>query len=420
MAEQQKPTTKLYKCDLCHYNTLVSSSYDKHLLSAKHLSLTAEAETKVFRCDTCDYVTIKKTCYERHLTTTKHKTQIRLLKNDDGEMVCNYCNKTYTSRTGLWFHKKKCASKKKKDENSDKKCEEKKDEDIDEDCADEEEGTEEGAKDDQKIMIVPLENTIVFSTAPTPTTNELSLTRQWFNDTSGNNNIPMGLFLQVIKENQEFKSMMMEQQQQNQKSTSENKDLINKLFEMTQQHMAITNNITNNNTINNNNQRFNLNVFLNETCKDAMNLDEFLDTIRPTFDELLVKGDVGFVDGISDIFIKRLRALDITKRPIHCTDAKRETIFLKENNVWTKDDNGHAKLNSIIEKVEYRNVVCLHQWCLDNPDAMVNNHEKNLLRDKIYLQTLLGDPKTRVKVVRNIAREVALDREAIMLQFGRR
>jgi len=246
------------------------------------------------------------------------------------------------------------------------------------------------------------------------------LTRQWFNDASGNNNIPMGLFLQVIKENQEFKSMMMEQQQQNQKSTSENKDLINKLFEMTQQHMAITNNITNNNTINNNNQRFNLNVFLNETCKDAMNLDEFLDTIRPTFDELLVMGDVGFVDGISDIFIKRLRALDITKRPIHCTDVKRETIFLKENNVWTKDDNGHAKLNSIIEKVEYRNVVCLHQWCLDNPDAMINNHEKNLLRDKIYLQTLLGDPKTRVKVVRNIAREVALDREAIMLQFGRR
>ena len=229
--------------------------------------------------------------------------------------------------------------------------------------------------------------------------------------------------MQMFNENHEFRSFMVEQQRQYQTSMDaqqrENKDLINKLFEMTQQNLAMTTNITNN-TINNNNQRFNLNVFLNETCKDAMNLDEFLDTIRPTFDELLVMGDVGFVDGISDIFIKRLRALDITKRPIHCTDVKRETIFLKENNVWTKDDNGHAKLNSIIEKVEYRNVVCLHQWCLDNPDAMVNNHEKNLLRDKIYLQTLLGDPKTRVKVVRNIAREVALDREAIMLQFGRR
>ena len=427
MAENQNGSSKLYKCGICHYNTLVSSSYDKHLLSAKHVMLTAEANAKVFRCDTCDYITIKKSCYDKHITSVKHIQQLRLIKNNDGQLVCNYCNKTYNSRTGLWLHKKKCSQKKNGDNNEDGADDPEDgteeegaegDEDIDEDCADEEEGTEE-AKEGEKIMIVPLENTIVLSTAPTPTTNELSFTRQWFNDTSGNNNIPMGLFLQVIKENQEFKSMMMEQQQQNQKSTSENKDLINKLFEMTQQHMAITNNITNNNTINNN-QRFNLNVFLNETCKDAMNLDEFLDTIRPTFDELLVMGDVGFVDGISDIFIKRLRALDITKRPIHCTDAKRETIFLKENNVWTKDDNGHAKLNSIIEKVEYRNVVCLHQWCLDNPDAMVNNHEKNLLRDKIYLQTLLGDPKTRVKVVRNIAREVALDREAIMLQFGRR
>jgi hypothetical protein len=128
---------------------------------------------------------------------------------------------------------------------------------------------------------------------------------------------------------------------------------------------------------------------------------------------------VGFVDGISEIFIKRLRELDITKRPIHCTDIKRETIFLKENNVWTKDDNGHAKLKSIIEKVEYRNVVTLHTWCIENPEAMINNHEKNLLRDKIYLQTLLGDPKTRDKVVKIIAREVTLDREAIMLQIRR-
>jgi hypothetical protein len=225
------------------------------------------------------------------------------------------------------------------------------------------------------------------------------------------------LLVENKQENTELVNKMVEKQEVDRQ---ENKDLINKIFEMTQQQLTVTNNnITNLNTVNNN-QRFNLNVFLNETCKDAMNLDEFLDTIRPTFDELLVMGDVGFVSGISDIFIKRLRALDITKRPIHCTDAKRETIFLKENNVWTKDDNGHSRLNSIIEKVEYRNVVCLHQWCLDNPDAMVNNHEKNLLRDKIYLQTLLGDPKTREKVVRNIAKEVALDREAIMLQFGRK
>jgi len=312
------------------------------------------------------------------LTTAKHKKLTTANKTGDDKLTCSICKKKYNSRPGLWAHKKKCSAEnaKKKEENAKKK------------------------EDEEKETKPVLENTIVYNDRP---------------------NILTEIIAKLYNENQDIKSMMVEQQKKTDEERRENKDLINKLFEMTQQQLTVTNNnITNLNTINNNNQRFNLNVFLNETCKDAMNLDEFLDTIRPTFDELLVMGDVGFVSGISDIFIKRLRALDITKRPIHCTDAKRETIFLKENNVWTKDDNGHSRLNSIIEKVEYRNVVCLHQWCLDNPDAMVNNHEKNLLRDKIYLQTLLGDPKTREKVVRNIAKEVALDREAIMLQFGRK
>jgi len=401
----------LYTCNICDYTTSKKSSYDKHLHTAKHTILTdpsgiATKPAQSFVCNSCHYTTSKKSSYDFHLTTAKHKKLTTANKTGSDKLTCSICKKKYNSRPGLWAHKKKCSA-----ENAKKK-------------EDEEKETE------TKPV---LENTIVYNDRP---------------------NILTEIIARLYNDNQEIRSLVLEQQKkadeerrqnqekadeerrqnkekaeeerrQNQekaeKERRENKDLINKLFEMTQQQLTVTNNnITNLNTINNNNQRFNLNVFLNETCKDAMNLDEFLDTIRPTFDELLVMGDVGFVSGISDIFIKRLRALDITKRPIHCTDAKRETIFLKENNVWTKDDNGHSRLNSIIEKVEYRNVVCLHQWCLDNPDAMVNNHEKNLLRDKIYLQTLLGDPKTREKVVRNIAKEVALDREAIMLQFGRK
>ena len=365
----------------------------------------------VFKCDDCDYKTNNKKDFNKHTLTAKHKlmtdrmtSQRANIPTPTKQYSCS-CGKVYTFKQGLFVHRKTCTHR---------------------------------AAEPQ-----PLENTIVFSSAPTKVS-----------DTFKNVFTENGVFVQMLKENNEFKSLIFEQnamiknllvekkQESNEnldfkslmieqrdmiknllvekkEEKHDSKDMINKIYELTQQNLAITTNITNN-TINNNNQRFNLNVFLNETCKDAMNLDEFLDTIRPTFDELLVMGDVGFVSGISDIFIKRLRALDITKRPIHCTDAKRETIFLKENNVWTKDDNGHSRLNSIIEKVEYRNVVCLHQWCLDNPDAMVNNHEKNLLRDKIYLQTLLGDPTTREKVVRNIAKEVALDREAIMLQFGRK
>ena len=143
---------------------------------------------------------------------------------------------------------------------------------------------------------------------------------------------------------------------------------------------TINGNIVNNTT--NNNQKFNLNIFLNETCKDAMNIQEFMENLRITFQDLLTIGNEGFVNGLSDIFIKQLQDMDVSKRPIHCTDSKRETIYFKEEDVWNKDDKDKTKLKGIIEKVEYKNVVALRQWCNENPDANVNNTPNNLLRDK--------------------------------------
>ena len=154
-----------------------------------------------------------------------------------------------------------------------------------------------------------------------------------------------------------------------------------------------------------------MNLFLNETCKDAMNIQEFIDKIKITFQDLMAIGNEGFINGLSDIFLKELRELDITKRPIHCTDSKRETIYLKENDVWNKDDKENTKLKSIIEKIEYRNVAALQQWCNDNPDSKINNTSNNLLRDKIYLETLQGDGRTREKIIKKISKEVIIDKE---------
>ena len=185
--------------------------------------------------------------------------------------------------------------------------------------------------------------------------------------------------------------------------TKNHNELINKLVE---REPTINNSTTNNN----NNQKFNLNFFLNETCKDAMSIQEFLENIKVTFDDLLTIGNDGFVNGITDIFMKQLRDLEVEKRPIHCTDSKRETIYLKENNSWNKDDKENKKLRDIIEKVEYKNVASLHQWCSENPDSKINNTPNNLLRDKIFLQTLQGDDKTRDKIIKNIVKEVVIDR----------
>ena len=207
------------------------------------------------------------------------------------------------------------------------------------------------------------------------------------------NNIDTNLIMELIKQNKDLHNVLMHQS-----------EIINKLTDR-----EPTNSVVNNTT---NNNQFNLSFFLNETCKDAMSLQEFVDNIKITFEELLTIGNAGFVNGISDIFIKQLSDLEVTKRPIHCTDLKRETIYFKEEDSWNKDKN-NEKLKNIIEKVEYKNVVALQQWCNENPDARINNTDKNLLRDKIYLQTLQGDETTREKIIRNISKEITIDKNNI-------
>jgi hypothetical protein len=206
--------------------------------------------------------------------------------------------------------------------------------------------------------------------------------------------------LNILKENQEFKTLLVEQNK-----------LMNKMVEITQQQISCPTTINNINNTTNNNQKFNLNFFLNETCKDAMNIQEFIDNIKVTFDDLMTIGDAGFVNGLSDIFVKRLRDLDVEKRPIHCTDSKRDTIYLKEKDAWNRDDKDKTRLKQIIEKIEYKNVAALRNWCNENPDSKVNNTPNNLLRDKIYLQTLQGDEVTRDKIIKNISKEVVIHRE---------
>ena len=216
--------------------------------------------------------------------------------------------------------------------------------------------------------------------------------------------IDTNIVIDLVKQNKELQNFLIQQSNDHQK---EHKELMNKMVEITQQQMTIPNSTTINN---NNNQTFNLNLFLNETCKDAMNIHEFIENIKITFEELLTIGNTGFVNGLSDIFVKRLRDLEIEKRPIHCTDSKRETIYFKENNEWSKDDKENKKLKGIIEKVEYKNVAALHNWCNENPDSKTNNTPNNLLRDKIYLQTLQGDDKTRDRIIKNISKEVIVEK----------
>jgi hypothetical protein len=216
--------------------------------------------------------------------------------------------------------------------------------------------------------------------------------------------IDTNLIIKLIQQNENLQNLLVQQAAEHSQKQSE---LIHKLVDREPSNTIVNGN---NNTTNNN-QKFNLNFFLNETCKDAMNIQEFMENLRITFNDLLKIGDDGFVSGVTDIFIKELRELDINRRPIHCTDSKRDTIYLKENGEWNKDDKDKTKLKQLIEKVEYKNVAVLQQWCNDTPDSKINNSDNNLLRDKIYLQTLQGDDHTRDKIIKNISKEVIVDKE---------
>jgi hypothetical protein len=138
-----------------------------------------------------------------------------------------------------------------------------------------------------------------------------------------------------------------------------------------------TNSIAHSNNNNSNNSSFNLNFFLNEQCKDAINLVDFIDNLNVTVKDLERTGRLGFVEGISQIFIDGLKELDIYKRPIHCTDLKRETAFVREKNKWEKDTDDKDKLNAAVKKVVVKNFKQLNNWKIENPEFADFDSKKN-------------------------------------------
>ena len=186
------------------------------------------------------------------------------------------------------------------------------------------------------------------------------------------------LIMMLIKENSELKTMMM------------------KVLENGTHNTMINN-------TNSHNKAFNLQFFLNETCKDAMNITEFVESIKLQLFDFENVGDVGFVNGISNIIIKNLKALDITKRPVHCTDQKRETIYIKDDNKWEKEDDKNQKLRKFIKKVVSKN----HRLILKSSPTSTRY-------DKIIIEAMGGagdnDIEKEDKIIRNIVKNIVIDK----------
>jgi hypothetical protein len=165
------------------------------------------------------------------------------------------------------------------------------------------------------------------------------------------------------------------------------------------------------NNIVNNTNNFNLNIFLNEKCKDALNISDFIQSLKITLDDLMYTKNKGLVEGITNVMIRGLRKLDVYKRPIHCTDTKRETMYIKDCEKWEKDDN-HDKIKNTIVKIANKERNMISAWVDENPDWFDTEATQieYLTMVRNVCEPIENDERCEKKIIRNISREVFLDK----------
>jgi uncharacterized protein YqcC (DUF446 family) len=225
-------------------------------------------------------------------------------------------------------------------------------------------------------------------------------------DNSLNNSISIDMVIEILKNNQELQNILI----------SQNKQILEK--SQNQSIVQNNNNSTNNSNNNNNttNQQFNLNFFLNETCKDAMNITDFINSLKLTTSDFENTGKLGYVEGISRIIINGLKDVDVEKRPMHCTDLKRETVYIKHDNIWAKEEPDKKKLKWAVNSVARLNLRQIDIWQEENPEYKIGESNKNFEYLK-YCSAALGgqhteeDNKFMNKIMKNVLKEVVIDKK---------
>jgi hypothetical protein len=298
-----------------------------------------------FYCNNCDYGTSRKSSYTEHLLSAKHqKSMISNISNGKISKICNKftcknCNKVYKDNSGLWRHNKKC------------------------------------------IKVIDSSNTII-----DPTETPADVVRLLLNQN-----------MELIKQNQEFKDLIIEQN--------------NKMIEVAKEAKII------NNTTNNTNN-FNLQFFLNEQCKDALNIMEFINQLQLNTTDLDMVGRLGYIEGISKLFIRGLKALDVFKRPLHCSDLKREVLYVKDKDSWEKDTDENNKIKTAIKYIAAKNFKQINEWRAKNPESDDYDSQRHLDYHQIVIHSMGGatkeeDEQQYNKIIRNVAKESVIDKSII-------
>jgi len=225
--------------------------------------------------------------------------------------------------------------------------------------------------------------------------NKLCASKKEINIT---NEISPELIMNVLQQNKELQQLLIEQ----------NKAII----ELSKNNTINNNSNINNNTItNSNNKTFNLQFFLNETCKNAMNITDFVDSIKLQLSDLESVGRLGYIEGLSKIIIKYLNATDVTERPVHCSDTKRDTMYVKDDNKWEKESEENPTVLKAIEDIANKNTKQVKEWKIKNPECASSKSCKADQYSHIVIEVVCSNnDANNKKVLKKLAKEVSIDK----------
>jgi len=335
---------------------------------------------RTYSCEICDFITSNKKDYQRHVSSVKH---IRRAKETaDGQPMgkigsftqpdkpsqsqasrkqssalggagggggykCDNCGQVYQSKSGIWKHSKKC--------------------------------------------------------------NEMAQYGGGGGSSGGGgggggggDNVLKTMMFDMLKNNQDFQNKVIEMM------------CVNSATAATAAAAAAHSEITNSNNFNgtnySHNKTFNLQFFLNEQCKDAMNISDFVSSITLKLSDLNDFGKMGYVEGISKIIIDNLRDTDIYKRPVHCSDAKRETLYVKDDNRWEREGPENEKMMNAVRVVEHKNISLINEWAKNNPRCEDSSTIENTKYLNLSRAVLDGDDQNIAKVIKRVTKEVVIDK----------
>jgi hypothetical protein len=220
----------------------------------------------------------------------------------------------------------------------------------------------------------------------------------------------MNMMNTIIEDNCAMKRMFVDVIKSHQDLMATQQATTDKVLEL-YKHNTTSASITNNNIYNHKgDNHFSITVFLNETCKDAMNMSDFVNSIELSSKDMENVGRNGYVKGISSIFIDNLKNTDVHKRPIHCSDRKREVLYVKEHDKWEREDINCDKMKDAIRTVEHKNLVILNEWAKQHPECENSDTYANDTYMKFSKNVLDGEDDNILKVVKNIAKESVIER----------